>query len=139
MTKRDEKRSIIQINVKSFPKSMSMYRKRRNRQNDCCGRRYPLSQSLHKSAKLTHLCSEADELAVDGDGVVGEVRVHVARVHAGADQPAERGREERRPRDGLPSLPRRVKERQRGRVGGKRPSCFKRAIASLLEYWSDMK
>ena len=98
-----------------------------------------VSQNLRKSAKLTHLGAEADQLAVDGDGVVGEVRVHVARVDAGADQPPERGREERRPRDGLPPLPRRVEERQRGRVGGKRPSCFGRAISSLLECWSDMK
>ena len=89
-----------------------------------------VSQNLRKSAKLTHLGAEADQLAVDGDSVVGEVRVHVARVDAGADQPPERGREERRPRDGLPPLPRRVEERQRGRVGGKRPSCFERAISS---------
>ena len=66
---------------------------------------------------LAYLSSEADELAVDGDCVVGEVRVDVARVDAGPNEPTERGREERRPRYGLPSFPRRVEERQRGRVG----------------------
>ena len=71
---------------------------------------------------LAYLGPEADQLAVDGHRVVGEVRVHVARVHAGSHEPTERGREERRPRNGLSSFPRRVEERQRGRVGRKRPS-----------------
>ena len=72
---------------------------------------------IQRFRMFAYLGPEADQLAVDGHRVVGEVRVHVARVHAGSHEPTERGREERRPRNGLSSFPRRVEERQRGRVG----------------------